>query len=127
MISVIIPCLNEEDNLARLLGQLIEQKNISLEIIVVDGGSKDNTTLRAAEYGARVIFSGRGRGRQQNAGAAEATLTDAQLHDLDNRRARAITAYKEILSIAKQTYVNVAILEAARAGLSTPYRLQLEQ
>ena len=73
MISVIIPCLNEEDNLARLLGQLIEQKNISLEIIVVDGGSIDNTTLRAAEYGARVIFSGRGRGRQQNAGAAEAT------------------------------------------------------
>jgi hypothetical protein len=46
---------------------------------------------------------------------------------LDNRRAKAITAYKEILSIAKQTYVNVAILEAARAGLSTPYRLQLEQ
>ena len=54
-------------------------------------------------------------------------LTDAQLHDLDNRRAKAITAYKEILSIAKQTYVNVAILETARAGLSTPYRLQLEQ
>ena len=44
MISVIIPCLNEEDNLAMLLGQLIEQKNISLEILVVDGGSTDKTT-----------------------------------------------------------------------------------
>ena len=72
MISVIIPCLNEEDNLAMLLGQLIEQKNISLELLVVDGGSTDKTTLRAAEYGARVIHSQRGRGCQQNTGAAEA-------------------------------------------------------
>ena len=72
MISVIIPCLNEEDNLAMLLGQLIEQKDISLEILVVDGGSTDKTTLRAAEYGARVIHSRRGRGCQQNTGAAEA-------------------------------------------------------
>jgi rSAM/selenodomain-associated transferase 2 len=72
MISVIIPCLNEEDSLGMLLGQLIEQKNISLEILVVDGGSTDKTTLRAAEYGATVIHSQPGRGCQQNAGAAQA-------------------------------------------------------
>jgi rSAM/selenodomain-associated transferase 2 len=73
MISVIIPCLNEENNLPVLLGQLIEQENISLEILVVDGGSTDQTALRAAQGGARVINSKRGRGCQQNAGAADAT------------------------------------------------------
>jgi rSAM/selenodomain-associated transferase 2 len=73
MISVIIPCLNEENNLPVLLGQLIEQENISLEILVADGGSTDQTALRAKQYGARVVHSQRGRGCQQNAGAAAAT------------------------------------------------------
>ncbi|MFO0984538.1 MAG: TIGR04283 family arsenosugar biosynthesis glycosyltransferase [Planctomycetota bacterium] len=38
------------------------------EIIVVDGGSQDATVAIAREH-ARVIVSGRGRGRQMNAGA----------------------------------------------------------
>ena len=54
-------------------------------------------------------------------------LTDGQLHDLASRRGQAISAYKEILSIAKHTYVNITILEAARAGLSMPYQLHVGQ
>jgi len=54
-------------------------------------------------------------------------LTDGQLHDLAGRRGQAISAYKEILSIAKSTYVNITILEAARAGLSMPYQLHIGQ
>jgi tetratricopeptide (TPR) repeat protein len=54
-------------------------------------------------------------------------LTDGQLHDLANRRDQALAAYKEILSIAKYTYVNVVILDAARSGLSKPYRLHTGQ
>jgi tetratricopeptide (TPR) repeat protein len=54
-------------------------------------------------------------------------LTDGQLHDLANRREQARAAYKEILSIAKYTYVNVVILDAARSGLSNPYRLHTGQ
>ena len=73
MMSVIIPCLNEEGNLGVLLSQLVGQEDIDLEIIVVDGGSTDGTVLRAAEYGARVLHSKRGRGLQQNVGAASAT------------------------------------------------------
>ena len=45
MISIIIPVLNEADNIGRLLTHLIENsssKNIS-EIIVIDGGSTDGT------------------------------------------------------------------------------------
>lgn len=51
-------------------------------------------------------------------------LTGGQLHDLANNREQARDAYKEILSIAKNTRVNVVILDAARSGLSDPYQLQ---
>lgn len=54
-------------------------------------------------------------------------LTDGQLHDLASRRSQALSAYKEILSIAQHTYVNITILEAARAGLSKPYQLHIGQ
>ena len=54
-------------------------------------------------------------------------LTDGQLHDLANHREQARATYKEILSLAKYTYVNVVILDAARSGLSKPYRLHSEQ
>jgi len=54
-------------------------------------------------------------------------LTDGQLHDLANRRDQARAAYNEIFSIAKYTYVNVVILDAARAGLSKPYQLHIGQ
>ena len=72
MISVIIPCMNEEQSLGMLLAQLSEQKDISLEILVVDGGSTDKTAASAAAFGATVIDSQRGRGCQQNVGAAKA-------------------------------------------------------
>ncbi|MDG1231346.1 MAG: hypothetical protein P8P91_03695 [Pseudomonadales bacterium] len=54
-------------------------------------------------------------------------LTDGQLHDLASSRGQALSAYKEILSIAQNTYVNITILDAARAGLSKPYQLHNEQ
>lgn len=44
----------------------------SCEVIVADGGSQDATARRAAQAGARVVPSPRGRGRQMNAGAAQA-------------------------------------------------------
>ncbi len=70
-ISVIIPTLNEADNLATTLEPL---KNITgLEIIVVDGGSRDATISIAEAAGARVISSQPGRSYQQNSGAAAAS------------------------------------------------------
>ena len=54
-------------------------------------------------------------------------LTTGQLHDLASRRDQALAAYAEILSIAKSTYVNTVIQDAARAGLTAPYRLRTEQ
>jgi rSAM/selenodomain-associated transferase 2 len=70
-ISVIIPTLNEADNLGATLGPL--QNIAELEIIVADGGSSDATTRIAKAAGARVITSRPGRSFQQNGGAAAAT------------------------------------------------------
>jgi len=50
-------------------------------------------------------------------------LTDGQLHDLADNREKARAIYEEILEIAKSTYVNEVIIEAARSGLLSPYTL----
>ena len=70
MISVIIPVLNE----AKILDQSLSRLTPHLkdhELIIVDGGSTDETPLIAKRYG-QVISSERGRARQSNAGAAAA-------------------------------------------------------
>jgi rSAM/selenodomain-associated transferase 2 len=70
-ISVIIPALNEGGNvLSSLLSVRDDQGNF--EIIVVDGGSTDNTAEKARAH-AVVISSGRGRAIQMNAGARKAS------------------------------------------------------
>jgi rSAM/selenodomain-associated transferase 2/rSAM/selenodomain-associated transferase 1 len=70
LVSVIIPTLNEEQHLAQTISPLLENRNV--EIIVVDAGSQDKTIEIAKELGARVIQSQPGRGRQLNAGSAQA-------------------------------------------------------
>lgn len=71
-LSIIIPALDEAECLPRVLKALTDQRAINLEIIVVDGGSQDNSAEIAAAHGARVLHSPAGRGRQMNAGAAQA-------------------------------------------------------
>ena len=67
-ISVIIPTLNEADSIASTIfaiGELDE----NLEIIIVDGGSSDETVLIAERSGLKVLHSECGRGQQLHAGA----------------------------------------------------------
>jgi len=70
-ISVIIPTINEADNIAKSLVNIGPESN--REIIVADGGSSDDTVLIAKSLGARIINSSPPRARQMNQGAAEAT------------------------------------------------------
>jgi rSAM/selenodomain-associated transferase 2/rSAM/selenodomain-associated transferase 1 len=70
-ISVIIPTLNEEENIAACLAGT--ESPFPVERIVVDGESSDRTVEIARSLGARVLTSPRGRGRQMNAGARAAT------------------------------------------------------
>jgi rSAM/selenodomain-associated transferase 2 len=71
--SVIVPLLNEREQLPKLVAQLRELVAYSsCEIILVDGGSSDGSAEIAAAAGLRVIQSQRGRALQMNAGAAVA-------------------------------------------------------
>ena len=69
-ISVIIPALNEAQYITATLQSA--QRGRPHEILVVDGGSTDDTVALARAAGARVIHSQPGRARQMNAGAAQA-------------------------------------------------------
>jgi rSAM/selenodomain-associated transferase 2/rSAM/selenodomain-associated transferase 1 len=70
-ISVIIPALNEAENIGATLASAAQDK--PHEIIVVDGGSADQTVRVASEAGATVLESQPGRAKQMNAGAVCAT------------------------------------------------------
>lgn len=70
-ISVIIPALDEGSRIETCLRNLVDRAGV--EVILVDGGSSDNTCDTAAACGARVIVSPAGRGRQMNAGAQVAS------------------------------------------------------
>ena len=72
-LSIIIPALNEADQLPALLEDLRQQKEISFEIIVGDGGSSDATPTIVEAGGARLVRARRGRGTQMNAAAEWAT------------------------------------------------------
>ncbi|MBZ0170677.1 glycosyl transferase [Candidatus Methylomirabilis lanthanidiphila] len=69
MLSVIIPVLNEAENLERLLPHLCVTCP-EAEVIVVDGGSEDKTSAVVRRFPrVRLLSSERGRARQMNAGA----------------------------------------------------------
>lgn len=73
-ISIIIPTLNEAEQLPQLLPHLRQSSSVSniREILVVDGGSSDATVKIASYYGAVVLHAPRGRARQMNYAANRA-------------------------------------------------------
>lgn len=72
-LSVIVPVLDEEEILPALFDLLDEQQRVDMQVIVVDGGSRDASREIARTAGAKVVVSKPGRGAQMNAGARVAT------------------------------------------------------
>lgn len=70
-LSVIIPTLNEAENIRRTLERAMELA--PFEVIVVDGGSTDGTDQIASQQNCTVVSSPRGRAMQQNVGVQHAT------------------------------------------------------
>ena len=95
LISIIVPVLNEENNITRLISSLQGLEGFK-EIIISDGGSKDSTRELAEKFNVTVISSKPGRSYQMNAGAniahgqvlwfvhADSKVSSSSLHDINN-------------------------------------------
>ncbi len=70
--SIIIPTLNEEKTIESCLSALQPLRS-NCEIIIVDGGSTDNTIVIARSLADKVVSSDKGRARQMNNGARYAS------------------------------------------------------
>jgi glycosyltransferase involved in cell wall biosynthesis len=88
LLSVVIPCLNEAENIELCVGLalgVIERAGIAGEVIVADNGSEDGSAELAASAGARVVHQPvRGYGSAYLAGLAAArgefiVMADADL------------------------------------------------
>lgn len=64
-IAVVIPALDEVHHIA---GAIASAQALGVEVVVVDGGSRDGTPERARETGARVLAMAPGRARQLRRG-----------------------------------------------------------
>jgi rSAM/selenodomain-associated transferase 2 len=72
-VSVVIPARNEVKTLPLLLHDLAATRKAGHEIVVVDGGSDDDTVEIATPYADKVLRCAPGRAQQLNTGAKAAT------------------------------------------------------
>lgn len=102
-LRIVLPVLNEGRSLASRLAALQPLRRRGAEVVVVDGGSTDETWAIACRQADRVLLARRGRATQMNAGAqganAEALLfmhADTKLpDDADRAIAAALEAGAE--------------------------------
>ena len=73
VLSIIVPVLNEAKTIVPALWALKPLRDRGAEVIVVDGGSSDDTFLLARSLVDQTIRSPRGRGIQMNEGAKVAS------------------------------------------------------
>jgi glycosyltransferase involved in cell wall biosynthesis len=87
LVSVVIPCLNEEENIERCVGAAvaaIEGMDVAGEVLVVDNDSDDRSAELATAAGARVIHEPRrGYGSAYLAGFAAARGAYIVMADAD--------------------------------------------
>ncbi|WP_041067492.1 TIGR04283 family arsenosugar biosynthesis glycosyltransferase [Thiolapillus brandeum] len=72
MISIVMPCLDEAQNIISVLEPLQAMRARGHEVILVDGGSRDQTPDLARPLVDLILETTAGRARQMNAGLARA-------------------------------------------------------
>jgi len=78
-LAIIIPVLNESAALPAALAVLQPLRERGTRVIVVDGGSHDDSVACAVPLADRVIAAARGRALQMNAGARDPAAADADV------------------------------------------------
>ena len=81
LISVIIPVYNREGFLSKCIESVLSQKNVSLEIILVDDGSTDNSLAICRSYSEKYPFVKVIHQENSGIGAARNTGLDAATGD----------------------------------------------
>ena len=76
-LCIVVPVLNEAEHLAPGLAALQRFRNRGARLVVVDGGSDDDTVANARSHADMVLVAPRGRAAQMNAGAAACATTCA--------------------------------------------------
>ncbi|MCM1145370.1 MAG: glycosyltransferase family 2 protein [Blautia sp.] len=127
LLSIIVPCYNEEENIADFYHEVLKneaffrEKEIELEILYVDDGSKDGTVaevkkLHAADERVRLLSFSRNFGKEaaiyaglQKAKGDYAVLMDADLQDPP-------ALLPEMYSYIEQGYDSVATRRVTRKG-----------
>jgi rSAM/selenodomain-associated transferase 2 len=119
LISIIIPVFNEAAVIEVQLQRLQAMINDSCEVIVVDGGSQDDSVARATPLATKVIVSPeKGRAQQMNAGAAIAT--GRLLLFLHCDTCLADGALQELLAMPRPTW---GFFTVTLSGLSWQFRV----
>lgn len=72
-LCIVVPVLNESPQLASYLGELQRFRERGVQIVVVDGGSSDDSLEIARDLADLAFVAPQGRARQMNAGSAACT------------------------------------------------------
>jgi rSAM/selenodomain-associated transferase 2 len=117
-VSIIIPALNEAAVIERAI-QAAWQTGAH-EVIVVDGGSQDNTIALAKAAGSQLILSNPGRAYQQNQGAAQASGDVLLFQHADNWLDD--SAVEQIQNVLQKPSIIAGAFEQQIAAPGTLYR-----
>lgn len=127
LLSVIVPCYNEEENVHFFYEELMknesffEEKNLEIEVIYIDDGSKDQTVaeikkLREKDERIKMISFSRNFGKEsaiyagfQKARGEYAVMMDADLQDPP-------ALLPEMFAYIEQGYDSVATRRVSRKG-----------
>ena len=127
LLTVVVPCYNEEENVPFFYGELMknepffDEKGIELELLYVDDGSRDGTVtevkkLREKDQRVHLVSFSRNFGKEaaiyaglENAGGDYVVLMDADLQDPPS-------LLPEMFTLLEQGYDSVATRRVSRKG-----------